>query len=47
LNLRRFVDPEHEDYVFKPEYHKKIPIDGLPRFVEDIWVHFFCYFFFK
>ncbi|KAI9182954.1 Dynamin-like GTPase that mediates homotypic ER fusion [Blastocladiella emersonii ATCC 22665] len=34
---RRFVDPYHLDYVFRPHYKKGIPADGFPHFARDIW----------
>ncbi|CDR99977.1 hypothetical protein [Sporisorium scitamineum] len=33
----RFVDPKDPDFVFKTEYHKRIPADGLPHYLESIW----------
>ncbi|SPO21462.1 probable Protein SEY1 [Ustilago trichophora] len=33
----RFVDPKHPNFVFKTEYHKRIPADGLPHYLESIW----------
>lgn len=38
LELRqRFVDSSRKDFVFRPEYHKRIPADGLPHYLESIW----------
>lgn len=34
---RRFIDRSDESYVFKTEYHKRIPIDGLPHYLEGVW----------
>ncbi|GAC74522.1 hypothetical protein PANT_12d00012 [Moesziomyces antarcticus T-34] len=33
----RFVDPKDPNFVFKTEYHKRIPADGLPHYLESIW----------
>ncbi|RKP04632.1 RHD3/Sey1 [Thamnocephalis sphaerospora] len=33
----RFTDPNHSDYVFKPRYHRGIPIDGFSRYASGIW----------
>ncbi|KAG9031971.1 Dynamin-like GTPase that mediates homotypic ER fusion [Tulasnella sp. JGI-2019a] len=33
----RFADRAREDYVFKPEYHRRIPADGMAHYMEDIW----------
>ncbi|KAG2221481.1 hypothetical protein INT45_005022 [Circinella minor] len=33
----RFIDPTTSDYVFQPQYHKQIPIDGYHKYVSDIW----------
>ncbi|KAJ1980859.1 Dynamin-like GTPase that mediates homotypic ER fusion [Dimargaris verticillata] len=33
----RFMDPSHPAYVFKSEYHKRIPADGFPKYAESIW----------
>lgn len=32
-----FVDPSSSSYVFKPEYHRGLPIDGWPIYTEKIW----------
>lgn len=38
LALRqRFADSKHPDYIFKTEYHKRIPADGLPHYLATIW----------
>lgn len=38
VNLRqRFVDTSSPDYLFKTSYHKRIPADGLPFYMEGIW----------
>ncbi|VDB95922.1 unnamed protein product [Peniophora sp. CBMAI 1063] len=34
---KRFVDKSRDDYVFKPAYHKRIPADGIPHYMESIW----------
>ncbi|SNX82793.1 probable Protein SEY1 [Melanopsichium pennsylvanicum] len=33
----RFVDPKDSNFVFKTEYHKRIPADGLPHYLSSIW----------
>ncbi|KAI7859763.1 root hair defective 3 GTP-binding protein-domain-containing protein [Circinella umbellata] len=33
----RFIDQTNSDYVFQPQYHKQIPIDGYHKYVSDIW----------
>ena len=35
---KRFTDRDREDFVFKPAYHKRIPADGVPFYMEGIWV---------
>jgi len=37
----RFVDKSSPDYLFKPVYHKRIPVDGVAFYMEGIWVGFF------
>ncbi|OBZ83027.1 Protein SEY1 [Choanephora cucurbitarum] len=38
INLRkRFNDPSNPDYVFRPEYHKRIPADGYELYASSIW----------
>ncbi|KAJ1040909.1 hypothetical protein NDA14_006338 [Ustilago hordei] len=37
LLRHRFVDPNDPNFVFKTEYHKRIPADGLPHYLESIW----------
>lgn len=34
---RRFVDRDAEGYVFQTQYHKRIPIDGLPHYLASVW----------
>lgn len=34
---KRFADKSHPGFVFRPEYHKRIPADGLPHYLESIW----------
>jgi hypothetical protein len=41
LLRQRFIVPNHPDYVFQQRYHRKIPIDGLPRYLQSIWVRYF------
>lgn len=33
----RFVDRADPNYVFQTQYHKRIPIDGLPHYLESVW----------
>ncbi|KAG1061949.1 hypothetical protein G6F42_027542 [Rhizopus arrhizus] len=33
----RFNDPQNADFVFKPEYHKRIPADGYHIYASGIW----------
>jgi hypothetical protein len=33
----RFNDPNNADFVFKPEYHKRIPADGYHIYASNIW----------
>ena len=35
---KRFTDKTNENFVFKPAYHKRIPADGIPLYMENIWV---------
>lgn len=32
-----FYDSSHPNYVFRPQYHKRIPADGLQHFTENMW----------
>lgn len=32
-----FYDTSHPNFVFRPQYHKRIPADGLQRYTETIW----------
>ncbi|KAF8331879.1 protein SEY1 [Cantharellus anzutake] len=34
---KRFTDRNREDFIFKPAYHKRIPADGVARYMEGIW----------
>ena len=34
---QRFIDQTHSDYVFRPQYHRRIPVDGYHNYVSDIW----------
>lgn len=34
----RFTDKGTDGYLFKPAYHKRIPADGIPFYMENIWV---------
>lgn len=42
---KRFVDKTNSNYLFKPMYHKRIPADGVPFYLEGIWVRLFWYIF--
>ncbi|KAL2920390.1 Dynamin-like GTPase that mediates homotypic ER fusion [Polyrhizophydium stewartii] len=33
----RFYNRRNAQYVFKPVYHKRIPVDGFPHFAASIW----------
>ncbi|KAG1147227.1 hypothetical protein G6F37_004261 [Rhizopus arrhizus] len=33
----RFNDPNNPNFVFRPEYHKRIPADGYQLYVSSIW----------
>ena len=33
----RFIEPSNPDYVFKPQYSKRVPADGLHVYAEAIW----------
>ncbi len=35
--LNRFNDPKNPDFVFRPEYHKRIPADGYNMYAASIW----------
>lgn len=37
VSYLRFNDPENQDFVFKPEYHKRIPADGYHIYASGIW----------
>lgn len=38
IELRnRFTDRTRKDYVFQPAYHKRIPADGVPFYMDGIW----------
>ncbi|WFD19925.1 Dynamin-like GTPase that mediates homotypic ER fusion [Malassezia caprae] len=34
---RRFLGRGDENYVFQTQYHKRIPIDGLPHYLKNVW----------
>ncbi|KAI7866873.1 RHD3/Sey1 [Spinellus fusiger] len=34
---KRFNDPQNENYVFRPQYHKRIPADGYHIYASGIW----------
>ena len=42
---KRFADKTNPNYLFKPVYHKRIPADGVPFYLEGIWVRLFWYIF--
>jgi hypothetical protein len=33
----RFINPHSPSYVFQPEYHRKVPIDGWGIYAEQVW----------
>ncbi|KAG0213478.1 Dynamin-like GTPase that mediates homotypic ER fusion [Mortierella sp. GBA30] len=33
----RFTDTSNRNYVFRPLYSKRVPVDGLPIYTESIW----------
>jgi hypothetical protein len=35
--MYRFNNPENPDFVFRPEYHKRIPADGYHIYASGIW----------
>ncbi|KAJ7594483.1 root hair defective 3 GTP-binding protein [Mycena floridula] len=37
LLRERFVNKDAKDFVFKPNYHKRIPADGVAFYMENIW----------
>ncbi|KAI9469583.1 Dynamin-like GTPase that mediates homotypic ER fusion [Coemansia sp. RSA 989] len=38
LALRsQFVDHKADDYVFRPEYKRRVPADGFPHYAEAVW----------
>ncbi|KAJ2219842.1 Dynamin-like GTPase that mediates homotypic ER fusion [Coemansia sp. RSA 520] len=38
LALRsQFVDAKSSEYVFQPEYKRRVPADGFPRYAEAVW----------
>lgn len=37
MAIYRFNDPQNPDFVFKPEYHKRIPADGYHIYASGIW----------
>ena len=41
---KRFLDKSRSDYVFRTEYHKRIPADGVAMYMEGIWVSHSCHF---
>ncbi|WFD23561.1 Dynamin-like GTPase that mediates homotypic ER fusion [Malassezia equina] len=34
---RRFLDRADDNYVFQTQYHKRIPMDGLPHYLKNVW----------
>ncbi|KAF5351989.1 hypothetical protein D9756_007623 [Leucocoprinus leucothites] len=34
---RRFSEKDNPGYLFKPDYHKRIPADGVAYYMEGIW----------
>jgi hypothetical protein len=37
LLKNRFYYKDDPNYVFKPDYHRKIPADGFPQYAQSIW----------
>ncbi|ORX57143.1 root hair defective 3 GTP-binding protein [Piromyces finnis] len=37
LLKNRFYDKDDPNYVFKPDYHRRIPADGFPQYAQSIW----------
>jgi len=37
LLKKRFYDENDPNYVFKPDYHRRIPADGFPQYAQSIW----------
>jgi len=37
LLKKRFYNKADPNYVFKPDYHRKIPADGFPQYAQSIW----------
>jgi hypothetical protein len=37
LLKRRFYEKDDPNYVFKPDYHRRIPADGFPQYAQSIW----------
>ncbi|UZJ54972.1 hypothetical protein CBS101457_004292 [Exobasidium rhododendri] len=38
IQLRsRFASRDSSSFLFQPQYHKRIPADGLPRYLDTIW----------
>ena len=33
----RFQDSKDENYVFQPEYHRNVPVDGWSIYAENVW----------
>ncbi|VVT48795.1 uncharacterized protein SAPINGB_P001955 [Magnusiomyces paraingens] len=34
---QQFTQPQAPGYLFKPEYHRGVPLDGWPMYTEQIW----------
>ncbi|WFD36186.1 Dynamin-like GTPase that mediates homotypic ER fusion [Malassezia cuniculi] len=34
---QRFTNTDDKDYVFRTQYHKRIPADGLPHYLAGVW----------
>lgn len=37
LLKNRFYNKDDPNYVFKPDYHRRIPADGFPQYAQSIW----------
>lgn len=33
----RFRSKDDPEFVFREDYHKRIPADGFPKYAEDVW----------
>jgi len=47
MKINRFYYKDDPNYVFKPDYHRKIPADGFPQYAQSIWVNYLKYIYFN